>query len=126
MGNQDKTVSDTGKTGGKTTRKKPAARKTAVKKSAPKAKTTAKAKPATKAKASAKPKSNGGGSAHKPAVRKRAAASATATAPTPQQRWQMIAEIAYLRAERRGFAGGSPLDDWLAAEAEVDHRFSGA
>jgi hypothetical protein len=34
----------------------------------------------------------------------------------------MIAEAAYLRAERRGFAGGSDKEreDWLMAEAEVD------
>ena len=32
----------------------------------------------------------------------------------------MIAQAAYLRAERRGFAGGTQSDDWLAAEAEVD------
>jgi Protein of unknown function (DUF2934) len=32
----------------------------------------------------------------------------------------MIAEAAYLRAERRGFTGGSEEEDWLAAEAEVD------
>lgn len=32
----------------------------------------------------------------------------------------MIAEAAYLRAERRGFAAGSEEEDWLAAEAEVD------
>jgi hypothetical protein len=34
----------------------------------------------------------------------------------------MIAEAAYLRAERRGFAGGQEREreDWLAAEAEVD------
>lgn len=31
-----------------------------------------------------------------------------------------IAEAAYWRAERRGFAGGQELDDWLAAEKEVD------
>jgi hypothetical protein len=31
-----------------------------------------------------------------------------------------IAEAAYWRAERRGFAGGRELDDWLAAEKEVD------
>lgn len=27
-----------------------------------------------------------------------------------------IAEAAYYRAERRGFVGGDPVDDWLAAE----------
>ena len=32
----------------------------------------------------------------------------------------MIAENAYLRAERRGFAPGSETEDWLAAETEVD------
>jgi hypothetical protein len=34
----------------------------------------------------------------------------------------MIAEAAYLRAERRGFTGGSETEkeDWLIAEAEVD------
>jgi hypothetical protein len=31
-----------------------------------------------------------------------------------------IAREAYYRAERRGFAPGCELDDWLAAEAEVD------
>jgi len=32
----------------------------------------------------------------------------------------MIAQAAYLRAERRGFAPGNELEDWMAAEAEVD------
>ena len=31
-----------------------------------------------------------------------------------------IAEAAYWRAERRGFGAGQELDDWLAAEKEVD------
>ena len=31
-----------------------------------------------------------------------------------------IAEAAYWRAERRGFTSGQELDDWLAAEKEVD------
>jgi hypothetical protein len=34
----------------------------------------------------------------------------------------MIADAAYFRAERRGFNGGDPVADWLAAEAEVDAR----
>jgi hypothetical protein len=29
---------------------------------------------------------------------------------------------AYLRAERRGFASGYEVEDWLAAEAEVSAR----
>jgi len=38
------------------------------------------------------------------------------------QRQQMIAEAAYLRAERRGFSGGDTVRDWCEAEAEVDAR----
>jgi hypothetical protein len=32
----------------------------------------------------------------------------------------MIAQAAYLRAERRGFTAGDEVEDWLAADAEVD------
>lgn len=37
-----------------------------------------------------------------------------------EQREQRIREAAYLRAERRGFAPGHELEDWLDAEQEVD------
>lgn len=36
----------------------------------------------------------------------------------------MIAEAAYLRAERRGFSAGGEEEDWLAAEKEVDALLS--
>jgi len=36
-----------------------------------------------------------------------------------------IAKLAYLKAARRGFAPGHELDDWLAAEEEVDQRLAG-
>ena len=36
-----------------------------------------------------------------------------------------IAEAAYFRAERRGFAPGHELEDWLAAEAEIEGRLLG-
>lgn len=39
---------------------------------------------------------------------------------TEKERKQMIANNAYFRAQRRGFVTGSELDDWLAAEAEVN------
>ena len=39
---------------------------------------------------------------------------------TAEARRAMIAEGAYLRAERRGFAPGHEAEDWLASEAEVD------
>lgn len=37
-----------------------------------------------------------------------------------EQREKMIAEAAYFRAERRGFHGGDPVDDWVEAEIEID------
>jgi Protein of unknown function (DUF2934) len=37
-----------------------------------------------------------------------------------ESREARIAEAAYWRAERRGFGAGQELDDWLAAEKEVD------
>ena len=49
-------------------------------------------------------------------------APSTAEPGSADERWRMIAEEAYLRAERRGFSHGDPIDDWLAAEREVDKR----
>ena len=40
----------------------------------------------------------------------------------PEQRAALIAEAAYFRAEKRGFAPGHETGDWLAAEAEVDAK----
>ena len=42
----------------------------------------------------------------------------------PEDRHHMIAEAAYLVAERRGFQGEMALDDWLQAETEVDAQFA--
>jgi hypothetical protein len=39
-----------------------------------------------------------------------------------ESREARIAEAAYWRAERRGFVAGQELDDWLAAEREVDEE----
>lgn len=38
------------------------------------------------------------------------------------QRRAMIEMAAYLRAAQRGFAPGKELEDWLAAEDEVDRQ----
>jgi hypothetical protein len=38
----------------------------------------------------------------------------------PDHRRALIAEVAYYRAERRGFEPGHEVQDWLSAEAEVD------
>ena len=61
--------------------------------------------------------------ARKPAAPrpKKPAAKAPATVLISEDvRRAMVAEGAYLRAERRGFAPGREEEDWLAAEAEVD------
>jgi len=42
-----------------------------------------------------------------------------------QERHCMIAEIAYLLAEQRGFQGGSALADWLQAETDINARLPG-
>lgn len=36
-----------------------------------------------------------------------------------EERRAKIAEAAYFRAERRGFVGGDPVEDWLEAEKET-------
>jgi hypothetical protein len=42
------------------------------------------------------------------------------TAHLEAERQRMIAEAAYFRALSRGFKEGSPIDDWLAAEREIN------
>jgi hypothetical protein len=63
---------------------------------------------------------------------RRRAAAAEPAVPAPrgsvtvsaETRRAMIAEAAYLRAERRGFTSGREEEDWLAAEKEVDALLS--
>lgn len=71
--------------------------------------------PAVKAKAPAKPRA------------KKSTPGTALVAPAAMEisediRRGMIAQAAYLRAERRGFTGGpeKEREDWLTAEAEVD------
>ena len=51
-----------------------------------------------------------------------APSAVTASTIDPDTRRQLVAAEAYFRAERRGFAAGSELDDWVAAETAVDMR----
>ena len=48
---------------------------------------------------------------------------ATQTASVPvlnaEERQKLIAQAAYFRAEKRGFAPGCELQDWIEAEVEV-------
>lgn len=55
------------------------------------------------------------------AVRKKTASSRKPVSDDTD-RYRMIATAAYYRAEHRGFTGGDPVEDWLAAEAEISRR----
>jgi DUF2934 family protein len=44
--------------------------------------------------------------------------------PSSAELERLIAEAAYYRSERRGFAPGQEVDDWLEAEKEVRHQVS--
>lgn len=39
---------------------------------------------------------------------------------TSEERNRMVADAAYFHAERRGFASGNEMADWLEAENEID------
>ena len=52
------------------------------------------------------------------------AAAAATSRIDPEVRRQMVAAEAYFRAERRGFAAGQEVEDWIAAESVVDSRFN--
>ncbi|MEJ2509176.1 MAG: DUF2934 domain-containing protein [Gammaproteobacteria bacterium] len=117
-------MSETSKAGGKkpAVPRKKASGKEAVKKS------TAGKSAAKQAGASKRPtKSTGAGTAASPQAKaagpkpKAAAGKGRGgNGVSPEERWRRIAEAAYLLAEERGFQGGDPVADWLAAEAEVD------
>jgi len=42
-----------------------------------------------------------------------------------EERRALVAQAAYYRAERRGFTDGHELEDWLAAEAEIELLLAG-
>jgi hypothetical protein len=48
----------------------------------------------------------------------------TAAKPSHEERQRLIAKVAYFRAERRNFQPGHELEDWLAAENEVDRQWA--
>jgi hypothetical protein len=91
-------------------------KKSATKKSAPAAKVAA--QPAVK-KAVAKKKT----AVKKKAVPKKAAVAKKTPAVTyinNQQRYQMVAEAAYLLSEKQGFEPGRDMDNWLLAELQIE------
>lgn len=87
------------------------------------AKTTISAKAAVKKSVAAKvavPKKAVAVAPKKPAAKR---ATAAKSAITPEQRYCMVAEAAYYHAERHGFLG-DPMQDWIAAEAEISALLS--
>jgi hypothetical protein len=48
--------------------------------------------------------------------------TAVSASIVPDVRRQLVAAEAYFLAERRGFAAGNELEDWVAAEVAVDSR----
>lgn len=81
---------------------------------APKVTVTPAKAPAAKKTVAAKPKPKTAATA--------TAAKANSRKPviSPEQRANYIEVAAFYIAERRGFAPGNPIDDWVAAEAEID------
>ena len=70
------------------------------------------------------PARNSGNASRKETAARGPSAGRSPTAVPAESRRAMIAEAAYLRAERRGFAAGHEEEDWLAAEKEVDALLS--
>ena len=66
------------------------------------------------------------------AVAKKATAKATTPkgnpsrlAISPRERYEMIATMAYYRAEQRNFEPGHDVEDWLDCERTIDMMLSG-
>ncbi|MEJ2395734.1 MAG: DUF2934 domain-containing protein [Candidatus Thiodiazotropha sp.] len=90
------------KTEANITKKKAASKKKVVKKKVA-------AKPTTKKKVSKK---------------KTVAASKGSQALNPRARYEMIATMAFYRAEQRNFAPGHDVEDWLDCERIIDEMMS--
>lgn len=100
---------------------KPAAKKAAAPAKAPAKKAAAPAKAAAKNPVAAKAPAAAPVAAKKAAApAPRAAAPRKKAAVAPDQRSHYIEVAAYYIAERHGFQPGRELEDWAAAEAEID------
>lgn len=84
-------------------------------------KTATKKAPAAKVAKAAVPKAKAATAAKKPAATKAKAKKSV----TPEQRYLMICEAAFYKAERRGFSPENEIQDWLDAEAEISKMLNG-
>ena len=82
--------------------------------------TTAKKKPTASVKKVSVKKSAAKVATKPKAAKKTTRRAKKKTISDAEARYNRIAEIAYLKAEQRGFEHGSAVDDWLEAEREVD------
>jgi hypothetical protein len=53
------------------------------------------------------------------------APSFSITEVSNEEKYRLIAEAAYFRSEKRNFAPGYELEDWLAAETELETQLPG-
>lgn len=84
------------------------------------------AKPATAvkpAKATAPKTATTKATAAKPAA-SRAVKSKDLKNVSPEQRYMMICEAAYYKAERRGFSPENEIQDWIEAETEINRMLN--
>lgn len=58
--------------------------------------------------------------AEKPGIAESKATRDAESAVLHEERNALIAQAAYFRAERRGFEAGHELEDWLAAEQDIE------
>jgi len=79
-------------------------------------------------KAKATPKTSGRGLTVSAKGKQAKAEERPVTGPTisAEEREKFVAQAAYFRAEKRGFAPGYELQDWVEAEAEVLRLIGGA
>jgi hypothetical protein len=117
------------KTEGDMATTKSSAKSSSVKPLAPPSRAApAKVKQTSKVKPLAKPEPIAKGKAKvAPKVGKAKVAGARAKKPPSiplEQRRHYVEMAAYYIAERRGFAPGNPLEDWVQAEAEIDRLLS--
>jgi len=101
----------------------PPTKTTVAPKTAPPAATVSKTPETSRQTAAPAPNPAAASPVKQPASAKGAAKATTPQAVfsvTPEARWQMVSEAAYFLAEKRGFVGGNPCDDWIEAEVQVD------
>lgn len=84
------------------------------------AESAAKKKKKTARKTASKAASKKRAATKKAPARRAGVTRANAVTASAGERHRLIAETAFLKAERRGFKGGDPVEDWLEAEKEVD------